>query len=71
MNKNSKSTKSTTAKVTTPKIVVEHGEFKGKPTITLKRDAADQWGFTFGVTKARLICEAFKQIQEFAYESPA
>jgi len=47
---------------------VEFGEFKGNKIITLKRDDADKYPFTFGKTKARLIVEHFEHIKNFAQE---
>jgi hypothetical protein len=44
------------------------GEFKGNAVITLKRSEDDQYGFTFGLAKAKLILEHLDAIREF-YEA--
>lgn len=41
------------------------GEFKGNAVITLKRSEDDQYGFTFGLAKAKLILEHWDAIREF------
>ncbi|HRY28674.1 MAG TPA: hypothetical protein P5079_01405 [Elusimicrobiota bacterium] len=41
------------------------GEFKGNPTITLKQSEEDAYGFTFGLTKAKLILDHFEDIKRF------
>lgn len=46
----------------------EFGEFKGRKTIVLKRDDSDQYPFSFGKMKARLIVENFEAIKAFAAE---
>lgn len=48
---------------------VEVGEFKGHPVITLRLDEGDQYGFTFGLGKARLILECIEDIQKFVEEN--
>ena len=49
--------------------MVERGEFKGKPVLILKRDKDDQYPFSFGVSKARLILENFEEIEKFVEEN--
>jgi len=49
--------------------IVEYGEFKGNKVIKLRRDENDQFGFTFGKGKARLIVENFEEIKKFAEEA--
>lgn len=44
------------------------GEFKGNAVITLKRSEDDNYGFTFGLAKAKLIMEHYEAIQNF-YET--
>ncbi len=41
------------------------GEFKGNQVITLKQTEEDRYGFTFGLTKARLILEHIEDIRRF------
>jgi deoxycytidine triphosphate deaminase len=45
------------------------GEFKGNITITLKQSEDDPYGFTFGLTKARLILEHIEDIKKFYEEN--
>ena len=49
--------------------MVEKGEFKGKPIITLKRQEDDQYPFSFGLSKAKLIVENFEEIKKFIEEN--
>ncbi len=48
------------------------GEFKGNAVITLKRSEDDKYGFTFGVSKAKLVLEHFEDIKQFvaAHDKP-
>jgi len=48
-------------------------EWKGKPILILKKGEKEKWGFTFGMAKAKLIVQHFKEIEEFVrdYEKPA
>jgi hypothetical protein len=41
------------------------GEYKGRPVITLKRDAEDRYGFSFGLGKAKLILDNLEAISDF------
>jgi hypothetical protein len=41
------------------------GEFKGNKVITLKNSEDDNFGFTFGLTKAKLIIDHFEEIRKF------
>jgi hypothetical protein len=45
------------------------GEFKGNVVITLKQGEDDPYGFTFGLTKARLILEHIEEIKKFYEEN--
>ena len=49
--------------------MIERTEFKGKPVITLKRSEDDQFPFSFGVSKAKLIVENFDEIKKFVEEN--
>ena len=49
--------------------MIEKGEFKGKPVITLKRNQDDQYPFTFGLSKAKLIVENIEEIKKFVEEN--
>lgn len=45
------------------------GEFKGNVTITLKNTEDDRYGFTFGLTKAKLILDHIEDIRKFYDEN--
>ena len=49
--------------------MVERSEFKGKPIIILKRSEDDQYPFSFGLSKARLIVEHIDAIKKFVEEN--
>ncbi len=44
---------------------VRFEEYKGNPIIVLFRDEDDEYPFRFGVSKAKLILEHIKQIEDF------
>jgi len=48
--------------------MVEFKEFKGNKIIVLKRNEQDQFPFSFGKGKAKLIVENFEEIKKFAEE---
>jgi hypothetical protein len=48
--------------------MIEYSEFKGNKLIVLKRNAEDQYPFSFGKNKAKLIVENFEEIKKFAEE---
>ena len=50
-------------------MVVEYGEFKGNKLIKLMRSEDDQYPFTFGRGKAKLIIENIDAIKAFAEEN--
>lgn len=50
-------------------MMVERSEFKGKPVLIIKRDENDQYPFSFGLNKARLILENLDAIREFVEEA--
>lgn len=45
------------------------GEFKGNPVITLKQNEDDPYGFTFGLTKAKLVLEHIEDVRKFYEEN--
>ncbi len=45
------------------------GEFKGNITITLKQNETDTYGFTFGLTKAKLVIDHIEDIKKFYEEN--
>lgn len=48
--------------------MVTIGEYKGKAVITLKRSEDDKFGFTFGLTKAKLLLEHIEDVKNFVAE---
>ncbi len=44
-------------------------EYKGNAVITLKRSEEDNYGFTFGLAKAKLIIDHYDEIQKFYEEN--
>jgi len=49
--------------------MIERSEFKGKPILVIKRDENDQYPFSFGLSKARLILDNLDEIRSFVEES--
>ena len=49
--------------------MVDRSEFKGRPILILKRDKDDQYPFSFGVSKAKLILENLEEIERFVQEN--
>ena len=49
--------------------MVERGEYKGRPLIILKRGEDDQYPFSFGISKAKLIVEHIEEIKKFVEEN--
>jgi hypothetical protein len=49
--------------------MVERSEYKGKPLIVIKRSEDDQYPFSFGVSKAKLILENIEEIKKFVEEN--
>jgi hypothetical protein len=45
------------------------GEYKGNAVITLKRTEDDNYGFTFGLAKAKLIIDHLDEIKAFYEEN--
>lgn len=43
----------------------ERGEYQGKPTLTLRRNETEKFGFSFGVNKARMILACLPDIKAF------
>ncbi len=46
-------------------MIIEESEFKGNPMLVLKNDENDRFPFSFGLSKARKIIEAYERIKEF------
>jgi uncharacterized protein YgiM (DUF1202 family) len=51
--------------------MVERSEFKGKPVLVIKRTEDDQFPFSFGITKAKMILENIEEIKKFVSETEA
>lgn len=51
------------------KYIVERTEFKGKPLLVLKRSEDDQYPFSFGLSKAKLIVANIEEIKKFVEEN--
>jgi len=49
-------------------MVTERTEFKGHKLINLKVDDQDDYGFQFGLKKAKLIVDNFEDIKVFVQE---
>jgi hypothetical protein len=45
---------------------IEYGTYKGHATITIKANATDKYGFTFGRPKAKLVKAAVREVIAFA-----
>jgi len=52
-------------------VVVKSFEKEGRtyPTIELKEGMASKFGFTFGLSKARLILENYEDIRQFVQDN--
>jgi hypothetical protein len=48
--------------------MIERSEFKGKPILVIKRNENDQYPFSFGLSKAKLILENIDEIRNFVEE---
>ncbi len=46
-------------------MIIEESEFKGRPLLVLKNDDEDKYPFSFGVSKAKKILEAYNDIVAF------
>ena len=45
--------------------VVRESEYNGKPLLEIARDEKDQFGFKFGLKKARMILDHLDEIRAF------
>lgn len=50
-------------------MIVERGEFKGRPLLVIKRSEDDKFPFSFGLSKARMILENIEEIKKFVSEN--
>lgn len=51
--------------------VVEESEYKGNPMIVLRRTQEDRYPFQFGLSKAKLIVDAFEDIKKWVEKQEA
>jgi len=49
------------------KVVIERGNYKGNPTLTIRKDTEelDRFPFSFGLGKAKVLLQALKQEPDF------
>jgi len=49
------------------KVVIERGEYKGSPTVSIRKDTVEQFQhpFSFGMGKAKLLLQALEQEPDF------
>ena len=50
-------------------MIVEEGIYKGSKVLTFKKDANDQYPFSFGLAKAKTIMENIEAIQKFVSDN--
>lgn len=50
-------------------MIAERSEFKGKPTIVLKRSEDEKYPFSFGMAKAKMILDHLEDIKKFVAEN--
>lgn len=53
------------------RIIISEEEFNGKPILTIKNGENDHFPFSFGLSKAKKILEAFDEIQRFVEKHSA
>lgn len=46
-------------------MIIEEGEYKNSPTLTIKKSEDDRFPFSFGYAKAKLMVENIDRIKEF------
>jgi len=49
------------------KVVIERGEYQGRPTVSIRKDTEEMnnYPFSFGVAKAKLLLQALAQEPDF------
>ncbi len=50
-------------------MIAERSEFKGRPTIVLKRNEEEKYPFSFGMAKAKMILENIEEIKKFVADN--
>ena len=46
-------------------MIIEEGEYKGSPVLTIKKDELDKYPFSFGYAKAKMMVDNIDRIKEF------
>jgi hypothetical protein len=49
--------------------IVERSEYKGNPTLVIRRNEEDKYPFSFGISKAKLILENLEEIKKFVQDN--
>jgi hypothetical protein len=52
-------------------LIVTRSEFKNKPILVLSTGEEDKYPFSFGLSKAKKIVEAYEEIKKFVEEEEA
>ena len=50
-------------------MIAERSEYKGRPTLVLKRSEDEKFPFSFGLLKAKMILENLDEIKKFVAEN--
>lgn len=50
-------------------MIIERSEYKGNPTLVLKRSEDDKFPFSFGIAKAKMILECIEAIKKFVEDN--
>ena len=49
-------------------MIIEKGDYKGSPVLTLKKSEDDKYPFSFGYAKAKMMVENIEEIRTFVSE---
>lgn len=52
-------------------MIIERGEYKGSPVLTMKKDELDKYPFSFGYAKAKMMLENVEAIKSFVQDCEA
>jgi len=52
-------------------MIIEEGEYKGSPVLTIKKDELDKYPFSFGYAKAKMMIDNIDRIKEFVAKCDA
>lgn len=50
-------------------MIAERSEFKGRPTLVLKRNEEEKYPFSFGLAKAKMILDNIEEIKKFVEDN--